>query len=92
MLIETVEVAPQSQWATVWVARGYDLDTRAEVWFGVDHRPARDLAGALAEYGDVLCEVEDWQVLRVLPCAEECPACTDEAFCVDHAHLLERHP
>lgn len=49
---------------TIWLFGGHDEENR-QVTFGVDHRVARDLQAILDEDGEVLCHVEDWQVLSV---------------------------
>lgn len=46
------------------VVRFHGLDEEGgEVTFGVDHRPARDLAEAVARGEDPIVDLEPWQIL-----------------------------
>ncbi len=46
---------------TITTFHGFDENSNLVV-FGVDHRPAQTLV-ALLEAGEVMCEVEGWQIV-----------------------------
>lgn len=51
---------------SVVLMRGIEHETDRTVTFAVDHRPAQDIANALAQGEDVeVYDVEDWQVMSV---------------------------
>jgi 2-iminoacetate synthase ThiH len=49
---------------SVATATGTDTETGDTVVFAGDWRPMRDLASLLEEEGEIVCEVEEWQILR----------------------------
>ncbi len=69
MNIEVNEVVhPVGLHDTIIKFRGIDPDTSEVIIFAVDHRPARDLIGAMefaAQQNDppILAHIEDWQIL-----------------------------
>jgi hypothetical protein len=52
-----------SDQGTIVVFTGTDDEERI-VTFGVDHRVAQDIVNLVREQGELVCGVEDWQVLR----------------------------
>lgn len=49
---------------TIWTFEGIEVESGDLVHFGTDHRIARNLRSIILNEGEVICEVEDWQILN----------------------------